>query len=362
MKKNNQFKRLMCLVMVLVMTFAFGGCETAGTVSAETDPTQTSETLAATQEATEASDATVSASQEATDTVVPEDTQPNDASAPAPSTPAPSANDSSGGNNTPTKAPTSNDKVMINTKLDLDNLVGNPGTPHSHSYSAAGTVSASCDKKGYTTYKCSCGSSYKDNYTAALGHSYSSKVVDPTTESKGYTQYTCSRCGNSYKDNYTDKLPQSSSKEYERLVVQYVLQYLNEHRAAVGAPALKSLSGMSKVADYRADQLTSNYGHHSDDVRAAHAYYQYGHYVDATWFGQDASDSYYTADAREAICSVWDYGDAQRLAKEIADGFRASAPHWSYLGSAENTFAGIGVAFYNNYCYGCIMVGAVNYG
>jgi len=234
--------------------------------------------------------------------------------------------------------------------------------PHSHSYSAAGTTAPTCESQGYTTYKCSCGSSYKDNYTAVLGHSYSSAVVEPTKESQGYTQYTCGRCGSSYRDNYTDKLPQYSAAEYESLVVQYVLQYLNEHRAAVGSPALTSLPGMSQVADYRADQLTSNFEHDTDDIREAHARYQYGRYVDATLFGHDASNSYYTADAGEAICAVWDYGDPQRLAKEIADGFRASAPHWSYLGSAENIFAGLGLAFYDHYCYGCVMVGTTSYG
>lgn len=335
MKTNIQFKRLTCLALVLVMVFVFGGCETTQPVSAETNLNETPETSGATQEATAASDASVSTSQDAANTSPTETGEAEAIPVPAPSTPASSANNPSGGNN---------------------------NSPHTHSHSAANTVSASCDNQGYTIYKCSCGDSYKDNYTGALGHNYSSTVVEPTKESQGYTQHTCSRCGNSYKDNYTDKLPQYTAAEYESLVIQYVLQYLNEHRASVGAPALTRLSGMSQVADYRATQLTSNFEHVTADIREAHAYYQYGRYVDATLFGHDVSYSYYTADAGEAICSVWDYGDPQRLAKEIADGFRASAPHWSYLGNAQNIFAGIGVAFYNNYCYGCIMVGTVNYG
>ena len=42
---------------------------------------------------------------------------------------------------------------------------------HTHSYAAAVT-DPSCTAAGYTTYTCSCGESYKDNYTDALGHSY----------------------------------------------------------------------------------------------------------------------------------------------------------------------------------------------
>lgn len=41
----------------------------------------------------------------------------------------------------------------------------------------------------------------------ATGHSYTEKVVAPTTSAKGYTLHTCSKCGTSYKDSYVDKLP-----------------------------------------------------------------------------------------------------------------------------------------------------------
>ena len=310
MKGIVKSRRAIYLALAFSMMFAFGGCENSPVATVET-----TETIVE----TEAADVTVPVTETSAETKPTQEV-------------------------TPTTAPVQTEP------------------PHNHSYCAISTTSPTCERQGYTTYKCACGSSYNENYTAAPGHSYSSKGVDPTTESKGYTQYTCSRCAHSYKDNYTDMLPKYTEKEYEQLIKKYVLQHLNEHRAAVGAPALKSLSGMSKVADYRADQLTHNFDHDTNDIRQAHAHYQYGRYVDATSFGQDTSYSYYTADAGEAICSVWDYNDPQRVAKEIADGFRASSPHWSYLGSAENIFAGIGLAFHNNYCYGCIMVGCTNYG
>ncbi len=78
--------------------------------------------------------------------------------------------------------------------------------PHIHSYSQSKTVDATCTKQGYTTYVCSeCGDTYKDNYTDALGHSYSTKTMLPTCTAQGYTTYTCTRsgCGYSYKSNYT---------------------------------------------------------------------------------------------------------------------------------------------------------------
>ena len=114
-----------------------------------------------------------------------------------------------------------------------------------HSYSTK-VISPTCTVQGYTLHTClRCGDSYKDTYTNATGHSYSSwtttkeatctedgeqtrtcsscgaietetvkalghnyatTVVKPTCLAEGYTLHECSVCGNSYKDNYTDKL------------------------------------------------------------------------------------------------------------------------------------------------------------
>ena len=116
---------------------------------------------------------------------------------------------------------------------------------HEHSYTAVVTP-PTCTEKGYTTHTCSCGHSYVDTYTDALGHawdsgkvtkpatatetgiktftctrcgatktetipmlthkhSYTAVVAAPTCTEKGYTTHTCS-CGHSYVDTYTDAL------------------------------------------------------------------------------------------------------------------------------------------------------------
>ena len=62
---------------------------------------------------------------------------------------------------------------------------------HTHSYSAA-----TCTQPG----TCSCGATNGE----ALGHSYTSKITEPTCLAKGYVTYICSFCGNTYKDNYKD--------------------------------------------------------------------------------------------------------------------------------------------------------------
>ena len=99
--------------------------------------------------------------------------------------------------------------------------------PHTHDYKSVVTK-PTCTQAGYTTYTCSCGSSYKTDYTAALGHDYKNgtctrcgakdpgatpphthdykaAVTVPTCTQAGYTTYTCS-CGDSYKSDYKDAL------------------------------------------------------------------------------------------------------------------------------------------------------------
>ena len=80
--------------------------------------------------------------------------------------------------------------------------------PHQHDYSTTTVVAPTCNDKGYTKHTCSCGDSYKDNYTDALGHHFIDEVVAPTSTEKGYTKHTCDRCWYSYNDNYTDPVKQ----------------------------------------------------------------------------------------------------------------------------------------------------------
>ena len=115
---------------------------------------------------------------------------------------------------------------------------------HVHSYTPTVTK-PTCTAGGYTTYKCSCGYSYTDDKTSALGHdyketqtttctgettiyrcsrcgdtyskttgdgighSYTAKTTAPTCTADGYTTYTCSRCGDSYTESKAPALGHS---------------------------------------------------------------------------------------------------------------------------------------------------------
>ena len=72
-----------------------------------------------------------------------------------------------------------------------------------HTYTPAVTA-PTCTAGGYTTYTCTCGDSYKDDATEALGHSYKTVVTAPTCTAGGYTTYTCSTCDYSYVADQVD--------------------------------------------------------------------------------------------------------------------------------------------------------------
>ena len=149
--------------------------------------------------------------------------------------------------------------------------------------------------------------------------------------------------------------------EFKRQVASYAAQYINAYR---GSPCTV-LSGMSQVAQYRASQLTWNYGHSTSDKRAALAAFEYGRYIDATEFGDDACNSYWEADSAEAICAGFYGTDPEAMGKRIADLIRNSSGHWSYISSSEYSYIGVGVEYREGSQYGwyaCVMVGSVNYG
>lgn len=85
---------------------------------------------------------------------------------------------------------------------------------HVHDYTAT-VVEATPWSEGYTEYRCDCGFSYKDNFTAPLPapeteetphvHNYITSVVAPTETEEGYTLHSC-ECGDSYCDSWVPAL------------------------------------------------------------------------------------------------------------------------------------------------------------
>ena len=85
---------------------------------------------------------------------------------------------------------------------------------HEHSYTAVVTA-PTCTEKGYTTHTCSCGDSYVDTYTNALGHAWDNGKVtkEPTETETGVKTFTCTRC-NATK---TETIPATGSVDVTQM-------------------------------------------------------------------------------------------------------------------------------------------------
>lgn len=72
---------------------------------------------------------------------------------------------------------------------------------HTHTYNTVVTP-PTCTEKGYTTYTCECGDTYRDNVTPAAGHNYGRwVVVQAATETHtGLQERTCGVCGNTQSE------------------------------------------------------------------------------------------------------------------------------------------------------------------
>ena len=85
---------------------------------------------------------------------------------------------------------------------------------HEHSYTAVVTA-PTCTAKGYTTHTCSCGHSYVDTYTDALGHAWDNGKVtkQPTATETGIKTYTCTRCN----ETKTETIPATGSVDVTQM-------------------------------------------------------------------------------------------------------------------------------------------------
>ena len=149
-------------------------------------------------------------------------------------------------------------------------------------------------------------------------------------------------------------IPVADPSEVEAKVAAYINQYRPSNATV--------LSGLTNVARYRSRQLVTDFSH-SDGIDACNAL-QYGEFVDMTLYGMSESDSYYQGYNREAIAKGNWGGTADEIAQTIANGFKNSSSHWSYLGSSEYSYIAVGCTYDSStstwYC--CICVSSKNYG
>ena len=150
--------------------------------------------------------------------------------------------------------------------------------------------------------------------------------------------------------------PEIDPTEIERLIIEKI----NTYRIAQGDAVATMLPGLTEVARYRANELTTNFSH--TDIRDVCKELKYGEFVDMTLYGMTAEDSYYQGYNREAIGMGEWFGTAESISDRIADGFYHSEGHWSYVGSSKYPYIAVGVTKANDKWYVCICMSKENYG
>ena len=184
------------------------------------------------------------------------------------------------------------------------------------------------------------------------------KATEPSTaESVETKEDTPSKAEESQEEIYVGiQWSEVDPADIERLVVEKV----NAYRIAQGETAATMLPGLTKVARYRANELTTNFSHTSP--RDACGILKYGEFVDMTLYGLTAEDSYYQGYNREAVGMGDWFGTAESMSDRIADGFHHSKGHWSYVGSSKYPYIAVGVTKANGKWYVCICMSEENYG
>ena len=224
MKKNEKFSvRMFSMIMAIVMIFALTGCDVPNEDSSVSTEATVETTIQNenTEEPTEVSteETTVPETEEPTtepeQTEAPTEEPSEDVSQePSEETTEPVETTHTHKYTDTVVAPTCTQKGYTKHRCSCgDSYKDTYTNATGHNYKTE-VVAPTTSARGYTLHTCkTCGYSYKDNYTDKLveeepeetthTHSYSSKVTAATCTAQGYTTYTCS-CGDSYKSNYTD--------------------------------------------------------------------------------------------------------------------------------------------------------------
>lgn len=172
-------KRLLAVVLAVVMVFSLAACgneQTAEKYCSNCKESITENDAFCKHCGTAQNNANKdnSSDNSSTDDIV---STPTDTSEPSSSTPTESSKPVESSKPTTSSKPTESSKPTTSSTPTTSSKPATSSQPttqtptHKHSYSTKVTA-ATCTAKGYTTYTCSCGDTYKDNYTDATHHNY----------------------------------------------------------------------------------------------------------------------------------------------------------------------------------------------
>lgn len=218
---------------------------------------------------------------------------------------------------------------------------------HTHQYKAS-IVQPTCTEKGYTLHKCSCGDSYRDTYTDALGHDpdpWSITTIKQATEmERGKYTRPCMRC------KATLHYEEYSGREIAEQLPERVLYWLNYARTQEGLEPVQLSYKLCEFANYRGIQKKQAIHDQSDKNKAAEA-------TQCFYFYDDPNDPHWRAWSTEVCAGTftllatvgWDgFGEEldgmDALGKGFVYNFENSKGHWATLMKSSVRYLGVDTA------------------
>ena len=196
--------------------------------------------------------------------------------------------------------------------------------------------------------------------------SESASVPQKDNISRNTTKDPVSSTESDGKESSVSSYNEADSNDETR-IEKRVIELFNEYRNT----PLKPLSGLSEYDKLRSVQLVTNFAHDIEDMRKASDKLKYGKLIitEESYYDFEKEEvvytgetiKYYQVDAMEAIGRGGILmRTPEQIALEIAQGFRNSAGHWSYLGSDEYKYIGCGVTVKDGNWYCCVSVAETN--
>ena len=192
--------------------------------------------------------------------------------------------------------------------------------------------------EGATTAKSDTKVSTNGNSNASPATKATAKTTKKTTTVKAATKSTAKATTKS-----TTKVTSSSEKPAgkgdERAVAKAVIKWINYYRQQQGKPAAIEMPGKAtQYAQGRSKQLVTNFAHDWEDEKKVLNSMKYGRYVDSYEWNGKIIEGYYQTDLSSAICGnagAVDLSTADEVGKLVANSFKGSSGHWSYVGDAD---------------------------
>lgn len=225
--------------------------------------------------------------------------------------------------------------------------------PHTHKYNRKTTKKATCTNDGVNTFTCSCGKSYTEKIDKT-GHKWSEwkTTKEPTTDTEGNSQRTCSTCQES-ENKTISKLPPENpnndtvvTKSQLQQIEKGFLSLVNDERKKVGVSELTTNSHLESVAQTRSNEIISKWSHTRPNGEPFHSLIDVNTYPYIT-AGENLCITSHVGTNKFTDEDIWT-GSAEQIEAAyswIFNCFKNSPGHYANMIDADFKNCGIGISY-----------------